>query len=174
MKAPLFFLTGMPGAGKSYWARKIAAGSGLPMVDMDLQIEAEEQAPVTGVFARYGEARFRELERDLLHRLIEGQERPAVIACGGGVPCFFDNLDRMKRAGVVIYLKAKTATLEQRLREGQAARPLLHGSGGLAHRLQELYDARRAWYERADHIFEVETLSLANFTEIITQCTNRH
>jgi shikimate kinase len=168
------FLIGMPGSGKSWWAARIAAATGIPAVDMDVLLEAEAGKPATEIFATEGEVAFRKREQTVLHRIIEDLPA-AIVACGGGTPCFFDNLEQMKKGGVVVYLKAQQATLLERLSGAEEEkRPLLTEGGSLEDRLSELLVARRTFYEHADFILPVENLSYSNFEEIISQCISQH
>lgn len=111
------------GSGKSYWGAKLAAHSGLPLVDLDRLIEAEEQKTVAELFAERGEADFRALEQQHLHALVELP--PAIISLGGGTPCFFDNMSWINEHGHSIYLKVPLDILLERLRRKPTRRPLL-------------------------------------------------
>lgn len=170
----LIFLIGMPGSGKSYWAEKTSEATGLPWMDMDTLMEAGQQFSIADIFTARGESGFRQMERELLHQIILNEAPSTIVACGGGTPCFFDNMQRMKEAGVVIYLKAEINTLRKHLFREVESRPLLRHPDGLDKRLQELITERSPFYEQADYIFPVENLSLTNFTEIIQRCTNQH
>ena len=75
-------LVGLMGAGKSTVGRRLAKRLGLPFVDADAEIEAAAGLSVAGIFERHGEAHFRDLERRVIDRLVEGG--PRVIATGGG------------------------------------------------------------------------------------------
>lgn len=170
----LIFLTGMPGSGKSFWAEKISGVTGCPWMDMDTLMEAGQQFSIADIFTARGESGFRQMERELLHHIILNENTTTIVACGGGTPCFFDNMQRMKDAGIVIYLKAEISTLRKHLFREVESRPLLRHPDGLDKRLQELITERSPFYEQADYIFRVENLSLTNFTEIIPSCINQH
>ena len=75
-------LVGMPGAGKTSIGRRLAMRLGLPFLDADTEIEAAAGLPITDIFARYGEAHFRDGERRVIARLLAGP--PIVLATGGG------------------------------------------------------------------------------------------
>lgn len=167
------FLAGMPGSGKTYWAEQISQVTGFDAVDMDTLMEDGQQFSIADIFVARGESGFRSMEQELLHQIIQSTTTTTIVACGGGTPCFFDNMQRMKEAGIVVYLKATIPTLRKHLFREVESRPLLRHPDGLDKRLQELIAERSRFYERADHIFEVETISLANFTEIIASCTNQ-
>ncbi len=169
----LIFLVGMPGSGKTYWAEKISEATGIPWVDMDGVMEEGHQFSIADIFAARGEAGFRLIEQGLLKQIIAEAERPTVISCGGGTPCFYDNLALMKQEGIVIYLKAHIETLRKHLFREAASRPLLNHPDGLDCRLHRLIEERSQYYEQADYIFPIESVSIANFTETILTCISQ-
>ncbi|MFM9949031.1 MAG: shikimate kinase [Saprospiraceae bacterium] len=119
------FLTGFMGSGKSYTGRRLSEALGIPFVDLDTWIENQEGQSIQTIFEKSGEAAFRQIEREALHQMIEyGQ---AVIACGGGAPCFFDNMEWMNRHGITVYLQTPVDELCRRLLPEMAHRPLLKG-----------------------------------------------
>ncbi|XZF15351.1 shikimate kinase [Chitinophagaceae bacterium MMS25-I14] len=168
------FLIGMPGAGKTYWGTRVATAMDIRFKDLDNMVEEREGVKILALFARHGEERFRELERDaLLEVVTEEREDVTLVSCGGGTPCFFDNIDIMKDAGCVIYLRATIDTLLNRLFSDLEFRPLLQADSvleSLAHLLMH----RASFYEQADYIVDVEMLSLDTFEEIIHSCTSAH
>lgn len=170
---PLLFLTGMPGAGKTVWGKKLAAYYGWQHVDMDDVIEKQSGKTVPAIFETEGEPVFRRYEREALQHMITTINEPAVISCGGGTPLFFDNQEQMKSNGCVIYLEAAIDTLISHLKGETRQRPLL-ADGNLAVKLDALLAQRQEKYRAAHYIFRVETLTEATFAEIIAACTNRH
>jgi len=119
------FLTGFMGCGKSHTGRRLSEALNVPFVDLDNWIENQEGQSIQAIFKTSGEAAFREIEREALHQMIQyGQ---AVIACGGGAPCFFDNMEWMNRHGITIYLQTPVDELCRRLLPEMAHRPLLKG-----------------------------------------------
>lgn len=121
----LLFLVGYMGCGKSSIGRALARRLEYRFLDMDTLLEQRCGRSVREIFAAEGEERFRELERDMLSELIAGTERNAVVATGGGAPCFFDNMARMNEAGLTVYFQMSPAKLAARLEHGKAKRPLL-------------------------------------------------
>lgn len=113
------------GSGKSTFGRKLARELHLPFIDLDQEIVSVEKQTIAGIISEQGEAYFREIESAILKQL---NQRPAVIATGGGTPCFFDNMDWMLRHGITIYLRATPAFLHSRLLQtNREERPLLKG-----------------------------------------------
>ncbi len=156
------FLIGMPGCGKSHWGRLLAVHLGLPFTDLDEAIASGEGMSIAELFAARGEGWFRERERAYLRQVID-VPGSRVVACGGGTPCSFDNLQAMKAAGIVIYLQASPAYLFQQLQRGGARRPLLDGT---IERLEELLAQREPIYTQAHHILQAQDISLATFDKI--------
>ena len=146
------FLIGMPGSGKSTIARYLSEALGMPIYDLDKLIEAKAGKTIPMIFDQVGEEGFRQLEQEALGRLIDEHEQ-GIIATGGGAPCFFDNLDRMKRAGKTVYLEAPLATLIARTSRS-AKRPLLKESP--ADKVTKLLDQREAIYRQADIVFSTQ------------------
>ncbi len=139
-------LVGLMGAGKSTVGRRLAARLGLPFADADHEIEHAAGMTISEIFARFGEPHFRDGERRVIARLIEGA--PRVIATGGGA--FVDDTTRaliLQRA-VSIWLKADVDTLVDRVAK-RNHRPLLHGKDPRAV-LSELSAVRNPFYAMAD------------------------
>ena len=120
---PHIFLIGFMGAGKSYWGARLAAAKGLPFLDLDDLIVAQEKCSIAQLFSEIGESGFRALERAVLQKL--ANHAPAVVATGGGTPCFFDNMEWMNAHGTTLYLDTPAAVLAERLKHEIGVRPLL-------------------------------------------------
>ena len=168
------FLIGMPGAGKTYWGKEIGAAYDLPFIDLDGFIEMQEQLTIPEIFAAKGEDSFRLIEQAALKSIIAQLTFPAIIACGGGTPVFFDNMQVMKEAGTVVYLEAPLPILYDRLQETLNMRPILKDEDSLASLLEILYVSRKEIYEQADHILNAIDITVATFTQIIDTCINKH
>ncbi|GAA4458065.1 shikimate kinase [Rurimicrobium arvi] len=162
----IVFLTGMPGSGKSYWSRQLAAHHGLAHTDLDKELEQRTGLTPPVFFEQYGEAAFREEERMALNALIARERQDIVVACGGGTPCFFDNMQRMKDNGVVVFVHPPRHVLIRHLEEEQHLRPLLRG-GELEAVLDALWERRAADYRQAHFQIEGRELSLADFEPVM-------
>jgi shikimate kinase len=145
----LIFLTGQMGSGKSYLGKKIAAKLDLEFIDTDAIISDKEQKSITEIFETEGESVFRSMEQNLLNELIN-LTTPAVIATGGGFPCFNTNADIMHQKGLVIHLKASENLLKENLREDTNHRPLLQKEElDIITFLKKQYTSRKSHYEKA-------------------------
>jgi shikimate kinase len=163
----------MPGVGKSYWGSKLAVYYNLPYIDLDDYIEQTAGMTLADIFTEQGETDFRNLERHTLLEIVSSQPYNTIVSCGGGTPAFLSNLDDMKMAGCAVYLQADIDILLQRLQSSLTKRPLLEAANDYRAAVCELFNTRRAFYEQANYIFEVENLSVANFAQIIDSCTGR-
>jgi shikimate kinase len=168
----MIFIIGMPGTGKSYWGSAVAATYGLPFIDLDKCFEERVGMPIADYFDEFGEHEFRLREQEALHYVINNRPPDSVVSCGGGTPVFFDNLEQMKAAGCTVYLRSSLNIILRRLEHSPTRRPLLEGKDK-ATALLELYDKREPFFSRADHIFDVEQVSMTNFEKIIASCTDR-
>ena len=123
MAAEKIFLIGMMGSGKSYWAKKIAKWNKCVGYDLDDLIEMNEEKSIPEIFSEDGEDVFRKIEAKILRWFKE--KKKYVIATGGGTPCFHDNMNWMKKEGVVIWLDESIEVLVSRLTAEKAQRPLI-------------------------------------------------
>jgi shikimate kinase len=117
-------LVGMMGVGKSTIGRKLAQLLGLPFADADDEIEQAAQMSVAEIFERYGEAYFRDGERRVIARLLDGG--PTVIATGGGAFAQPDTRALIQERGIAVWLDSDVATLVDRVSR-KDTRPLLRG-----------------------------------------------
>ncbi|MBC9177300.1 3-dehydroquinate synthase [Pseudoroseomonas ludipueritiae] len=140
-------LVGMPGAGKTSVGRRLAQRLGLPFKDADTEIEAAAGQPVTEIFARYGEPHFREGERRVIARLLEGP--PIVLATGGGAYNDPQTRAAIRAAGAVtVWLRATMPTLLGRV-AGRTTRPMFLNADPVAV-LSHLMQTRHPFYAEAD------------------------
>lgn len=118
------FLVGMPGSGKSTLGKQVARLMNMCFIDLDVEIENLTRISIREVFQQHGEAYFRELERDMLDKLIHENES-FVMATGGGTPCFHDNMKAMNKVGLSIFIDLPSHEIISRMsKKGIADRPL--------------------------------------------------
>ena len=157
-------LVGYMGSGKTTVGKALAEALGLSFYDLDWCVESRYHRTVPQLFAERGEEGFRELERRLLHEVAEFED--IVLACGGGTPCFFDNMDFITSQAQTVYLKATPETLAMHLRMGNVERPLIKGKTPeqLTDYIRESLAQREPFYSRAHHTLCVDLLE--NFSKI--------
>ena len=144
------YLVGFMGSGKSSVGKRIAALLGYGFADLDEMVEQEAEMPVSMIFSTYGEVWFREKEREVLHTTAGIDD--FVIACGGGTPCFFDNMDFMKKKGAILYLEMGASQLASRIGSVASTRPLISDipDDELIQWIENKLSERREYYELAD------------------------
>ncbi len=151
-------LIGYMGAGKTTVGRELAKELGLMFYDLDWYITSRMRRTVAQLFEEHGEDGFRQIERNMLHEVAEFEN--IVLSCGGGTPCFFDNMDYMNQKGETVYLKATPEVLYAHLKMGKGVRPLL------LNKTPEQVEAfvktqlkeREPFYTKAKHTFDVSLL----------------
>jgi shikimate kinase len=116
------FLVGFMGCGKSTKAKQLANRLNCPVIDLDDEIVKSIGKSINEYFAEFGEQSFRELENKTLKTF--NYPETCVVATGGGLPCYFDNMDWMNQNGTTIYLQMEAAQLVSRLGK-RHKRPLI-------------------------------------------------
>lgn len=163
-------IIGYMGAGKTTVGKALAKELGLPFYDLDWYIESRMRRTVKQIFDERGEDGFRLVERNMLHEAAEFED--VVISCGGGTPCFFDNMDYMNEQGDTIYLKASPEVLYGHLKMGKTVRPLLLNKTPEEVQvfIREQLQHREPFYAKARHVIDVNLLD--NYEKI--QITVQH
>ena len=159
-------LVGYMGSGKTTVGRQLALALGISFYDLDWYIEMRYHRSVAQIFRASGEDGFRELERNMLHEVAEFEN--VVLSCGGGTPCFFDNMQYMNSLGDTVYLKASPEVLAAHLRMARVERPLIKGKTNeeLLAYIRESLREREPFYSQAKHILDVNLLD--NYEKIET------
>lgn len=159
-------LIGYMGSGKTTVGRQLAMALGTQFYDLDWYVEERYHRRIPQIFAERGEEGFRELERRMLHEVAEFEN--IVLSCGGGTPCFFDNIQYMNSLAETVYLKARPDVLAMHLRMGRTERPLIKGKSPeeLTAYIEESLRVRTPYYEQARHTIDVSLLD--NYEKIAT------
>ena len=118
-------LLGYMGCGKSTIAKMLSKNIQISFVDLDKYIEDKANKSINAIFESYGEIYFRKLEHECFVELLNFDQE-IIIGLGGGTPCYANNHELLKGAGVKsIYLKASIQTLFDRLSVNKSKRPLI-------------------------------------------------
>lgn len=149
------------GSGKSVFARQLSRELGKPAFDIDNIMEDLEGESIYDVFYTKGEDYFRKLENEVLKDLAK-TNKGYIIACGGGTPCFFNNMQLIKESGVSIYLKASVNFLYERLKNNRTSRPLIamYDNVELKNFIELTLAERENFYATADAVIDVENITL--------------
>jgi len=145
-------LVGMMGAGKTAIGKALAAKLDVPFLDSDAEIEKAAAMNIAEIFARDGEAFFRDRETEVIDRLLEGAG--SVLSTGGGAFMSERNRELMSRKGISVWLKADLDLLWSRVKH-KDTRPLLRTSNPYL-TLKSLYEQRVPVYAQADMVVEAK------------------
>jgi shikimate kinase len=161
-----YFLLGFMGSGKTFWANEWGNSFGIPVFDLDATIEASEHKSISDLFKEKGEDAFRKMEKKILHSFFAKDN--FILSCGGGTPCFYDNIKQMNKNGVTIYLKSTPQQLASRLKTEKDSRPLIKDVPDemLEQFISQKLSNREPWYNMAMYHLHTEFLSNANFERI--------
>jgi|SRR6185312_3601576 len=163
----LIFLIGFMGSGKTTLGRKLASRMGYAFMDLDDILEAREGMTIAQYFSRFGEEAFRKLESDVLKHTQYPEN--AVVSTGGGLPCFFDNLQWMNAHGKTIYIKLAPKILADRLKNERVERPVLNGKQGgeLVAFIEQKLAEREKFYNNAAIITDGLSLTAEKVVQIL-------
>ena len=152
-------LIGYMCAGKTTIGKALAKELDRTFYDLDWYIEERYHKKIPQIFAEEGEERFRDLERRMLHEVAEFEN--IILSCGGGTPCFFDNMEYMNSVSETFYLKASPETLCCHVAMSRGERPLLKGKSPeeLRTYIAEQVELRSVYYEKAHHIVDINVLN---------------
>lgn len=151
-------IIGYMGSGKTTVGHALSQELGLPFYDLDWYIETRMHRTVKQIFDEKGEEGFRKIEHNLLHEVAEFED--VIISCGGGTPCFFDNIDYINRQGETVYLKCTTDVLYKHLKMGKTVRPLLLNKtpDEVKTFIEAQLKQRKPFYAKAKHIVDVSLM----------------
>ena len=151
-------IIGYMGAGKTTVGKALSRELGIPFYDLDWYIESRMRKTVPQIFAQKGEEGFRIIEHNMLHEVAEFED--VIISCGGGTPCFFNNMEYLNSQGETIYLKATPEVLHKHLRMGKTIRPLLLDKSPeeMLLFIREQLQHREPFYLKARHTLDVNLL----------------
>ena len=153
------------GCGKTSIGRHLARYLGIDFVDTDRFIEMQQKMTVAEIFEKHGESAFRDMEHEILSKL-QLSKHPAIIATGGGMPCYGENMNIMSACGKVAYLKTTPQTLLKRLSTSQSERPLLKDKSEkqLIQFITNTLTDRESCYNRADFVVHTDNKLVADIS----------
>ena len=155
------------GSGKTHWGKIWAETYGLAFIDLDEVIEQNEGKTVAAIFEDKGEAYFRQIEAIIL-RNFDGAVN-TIIACGGGTPCFLDNMQWMNEHGTTIYLSSTAPEIFKRVLPKQQKRPLISkmNEEELLSFIEQKLNERKSFYAAATVTLFTGNLSENSFAGVL-------
>ncbi len=178
----VIFLVGFMGSGKNWWGSVLAEHTGIPFYDLDEAVEQAAGMDIVSIFQGKGEGYFREAESRMLEELAAkitsagtvGNTLTAIIATGGGTPCFNNNMNRMNELGLTVWLNPSVEELAARLEKETDKRPLLQGKKGkeltdlIAGKLLE----RKPFYEMAQIEIKNTHIAVEEFLKLLPNASD--
>ena len=157
------FLIGFMGAGKSFLGKLWGEMNAIPFYDLDTLIEQEERKTVENIFEIYGEDYFREREAAVLRNTDRFEN--CIIACGGGTPCFFDNMHWMNKTGVTVFLNETESNIYDHIKKDDTIRPLINNQDEETLRLfiKNKLQSRIAFYNQSQLVLQSHQLNKEKF-----------
>lgn len=145
-------LTGFMGTGKTAVGKELARLLDMRLIDLDSEIEKAEQMTINEIFRQSGEKKFREIETEMIKKVTNNEN--IIISTGGGAVMKQENVNVLKKTGIIICLMATPETILQRT-GNNSDRPLLQVANPLA-KINELLNLRKPFYEKADIMIDTE------------------
>ena len=156
------------GSGKSHWGKAWAEVYNKALIDLDAEIEKKESMFVADIFEKKGEDYFREKEAEVLRGL--SIDEHTLVSCGGGSPCFFNNMDWMNEHGLTVYLDATPAYLLNNIKNEKDKRPLLKNTNDaeLLFFIEQKLKERNPFYTQSALTLQAQELSIESFKNIVS------
>jgi shikimate kinase len=176
MDKKVVYLTGFMGSGKSTIGPILANTLGWEFYDLDILIETKTNMKIKEIFDEYGEDHFRILERNALLEISENDK--IVVSLGGGTIANDENLQILKKTGLLFYLKLTPATAYRRLKH-KRDRPVLlsdmdegFSKEDLLNKINLLYEKRKMFYEQSDFIIDTDYIPVGKTVDRIVKIIN--
>jgi shikimate kinase len=163
------YLIGFMGSGKSTVGKRLALKLKYSFIDMDKVIEKGSGMTISEIFEEKGEDEFRRMEHKLVLETVNMTD--VVVSTGGGVPCFFDNIDIINRNGISIYLKMTSEDLLKRLKGSKYERPLIRdlSPDEMAEYIKEKLREREPYYLKSKYIMDGKDPDIAEIVKLVTK-----
>ena len=154
MTSPLILL-GYMGCGKTKIGKRLSKKLSIDFIDLDQKIESHYSKTISQLFNDFGEIGFREIEREILIKILDNKDR-FVLSLGGGTPCYFDNMEIIqKKTNFSFYINLSSKVLAKRLFSRKSKRPLISSVDNEKEMLnfinKHLFE-RNIFYMKAKHI----------------------
>ena len=160
-------LIGFMGSGKSTMGIRLSYQLRYVLEDTDKMIEAKAGKTISEIFSQEGEEAFRQMETELLEKLVEKRGQ-RVYSVGGGMPVRAVNRPLLKKLGTVVYLRTRPETIYERLKD-DTTRPLLQGEDPLGKIRSLMAEREEAYMETADMVLDVDGMTAEQVVERIAE-----
>lgn len=162
------FLIGFMGSGKTHWGRLLSEKLGMRFFDLDEQIIEQAGNSINEIFASEGEEQFRLKEKEILHIITESHDS-FVMACGGGAPCYFNNIVYMNQAGTTVWIHTPLEVVYDRLLKEKESRPLIKDFSNeqLQSYITKKFADRRIYYEQSKVSIDEEPVQIQKLIDTI-------
>lgn len=163
------FLTGYMGSGKTSAGKTLATQLGYEFIDLDKFVEQEYKMTIPEIFSSKGEKEFRAMEHNALKKVIEKEN--TVVACGGGTPCYYNNMELMNNNGTTVYLKMSADSLVNRLMNAKDKRPLIINKDEkqLREFVNRQLEKREDTYHQAQYIVKGKDLNVKELAAFVKE-----
>ncbi len=182
----IVFLLGFMGAGKSHLGRQLAIETGSEYFDLDNLLVEQTGMTINQVFEKHGEDYFRELETNMLHKISTElnlkeikanslkKEKYYFIGCGGGTPCFNNNMEWMNSQGLTVWLNPSVNVLFSRLRNEKDQRPLLKQleDDQMITFIENKLAERKFFYELSTIVLNDNDITVSNILKLVSDAQN--
>lgn len=160
-------LIGFMASGKSTLGKKLANKLNIPFIDSDQKIEELTGKNIEAIFHEKGEEVFRQLEKEFIKSFPFPES--CILSTGGGMPCFNDNIDLLKKKGIVFYLQRPAKEIVNRLLNAKEKRPLVEGKSEaqLLEYIESTLKEREEFYLQAHHVLEREEQTVDEIIELM-------
>jgi len=155
------FLIGFMGSGKTHLGKELSKKLAIPFFDLDEKIVEQAGKSISQIFEEKGEECFRLLEKEVLYLLTENHET-FIMATGGGAPCFYNNIDYLKKKGIVVWLNCSVDCLYNRLIKEKDKRPLIKAipDNQLKPYIIKKFSNRKIFYQQANIIINEDDINI--------------
>ena len=155
------------GTGKSVVGRELAKKNKRQFIDLDELIELKEKRRICDIFAKDGEPYFRRIEKKILKKV--SRENEFIVACGGGIVIDKENIQLMKKTGLIICLTATPQVIFKRV-SGSKLRPKLNVTQPKK-QIEFLLKLRSSYYAQADKTINTSGISVKEVVGRIIKLT---
>ncbi len=161
-------LLGFMGTGKTAAGKKVARKLKMEYLDVDDLIEEEAGILISEIFSRFGEEHFRDLESKMVERVAQYENK--VMATGGGIVLRKENMDNLRKGGILLCLTATPEVILERTKD-EHHRPLLEVDYPLV-TIKELLKFRAPYYAQADYSLDTSSLTIDQVAEEVMKLVN--